>query len=59
MTENEYKRLDEAAKRIVKKIIADIQDRSGIGDEWDGINSKLQRGIADYWCEIIKEEMSL
>jgi hypothetical protein len=46
------------AKSIVKDIIFDLEDRSGIGDAWDGIDDDIKAEIRESWETIICEEMS-
>ena len=43
--------------RCVKKIIEDIQDRRGIGDEWDDIDASIKKEIRKKWFEIIDENI--
>lgn len=45
-----------SAWNIVTKIEADIQDRKGIGNEWDSIDEDIQEEIKSAWVEIITEE---
>lgn len=37
------------AKKIVKAIIRDIEDRSGIGNEWEQIDPDIQDEIRKEW----------
>lgn len=41
------------AEIIINKIIEDIRDRQGIGDEWDQIDRKIQQEIKSSWIGII------
>ncbi len=46
------------AENIVNKIITDISDRNGIGDEWNTIDIEIQKEIISEWKNIIIEEIS-
>lgn len=46
------------ATRIVKGILADLRDRSGIGDSYDGCDSAIQREIRNAWIDIIVAELN-
>ena len=48
-----------AATRAVKRIIRDISDRRGLGDEWDGLDDQLQAEISNVWTAIVAEEIRL
>ena len=41
------------AEKIVNKIIDDLTDRSGLQNEWEGIDSYTQKEIKDTWIDII------
>jgi hypothetical protein len=41
------------SRLAAKKIIADIKDRSGLGDEWYSIDKAIQMEILDEWTSII------
>jgi hypothetical protein len=45
------------AKKAAKKIIADLSDRDGLGNEWDNIDEETQREILATWTYIIREAM--
>lgn len=45
------------AQRIVEAIIEDLSDRRGIGDEWDCIDSSIQREIRAEWAKIVDREL--
>ncbi len=42
--------------RAVKRIVADISDRSGLGNEWDAIDNDTKKEIKAAWAKIIEEE---
>lgn len=42
-------------EKIVKAIISDISDRSGIGDEWGQIDKSTQIDIKLEWQEMVKK----
>jgi hypothetical protein len=44
---------DAIAKEIVEKIVEDITDRAGIGNEWEQIDEDIQKDIIDEWMVII------
>lgn len=41
------------ARKIVKKIEADISDRGGLEDEWGQIDAETKQCIRNTWCRII------
>jgi hypothetical protein len=41
------------AKRIVEAIIDDLTDRSGLKQEWWGIDREIQEEIKQKWIEIV------
>jgi len=43
----------EQAKETVSKIISDISDRSGLGDEWDNIDEDIRDEIRGKWIDIV------
>jgi hypothetical protein len=45
------------AAEIVEKIIDDIRDRQGLGDEFDAIDEDIQEEIKAKWIAIIKGEL--
>lgn len=45
------------AHRIAEKIADDIQDRCGLGNEWEQIDPETRRTILENWAEIIWEEL--
>lgn len=40
------------AKRIIHRIIQDLEGRKGIGDEWDRIDQNIQQEIKNKWVEL-------
>ena len=44
-------------RMAVMLIISDLSDRSGIGDEWEQIDSFTQGEIEEEWCEIIRNAL--
>ena len=44
------------AKRIVEKIIEDLNDRSGVGI--DSLDDDIQEEIKDSWIKIVEKELS-
>jgi hypothetical protein len=45
------------AKRIRDKILADVTDRRGWRQEWDGFGDDIQSEIRVAWLAIIKAEL--
>lgn len=43
------------AAEIVRRIVKDLQNRKGIGDEWDQIDRAVQKEIKEKWAEIVDE----
>ena len=41
------------AKIIIEKIVADIEGRKGISNEWEEIDDGIKQEIKDEWLEII------
>ena len=39
-------------------IVEDISDRGGIGNEWDAIDSTIQKEIKQAWRKIIEESIT-
>jgi hypothetical protein len=46
---------DKEAKTIVKAIIADLCNRRGLRQEWEGIDDDIQREIRNEWIKIVKQ----
>lgn len=47
-----------SAKTAVDKIIEDLEDRSGLGNEWDAIDEDIQKEIRKEWIAIVGRETS-
>ncbi len=45
------------AAKAVERIITDISDRSGLGNEWEQIDSGVQDEIRNQWSAIIIGEI--
>ena len=45
------------ANAIVNLILGDLQDRCGLGNAWDEIDSEIKKEIADAWVDIVIEEL--
>lgn len=43
---------DKTAFKIVERIIEDLTDRRGLGQEWDQIESSVRAEIKDTWVRI-------
>ena len=41
------------AEKIVNKIMSDLSDRRGIGDELDAIDDDIKKDMKDNWVAII------
>jgi len=48
----------ERYEAAVDEIIADLSDRGGIGDEWDGIDPVIQDEIREEWIQILERNMN-
>ena len=46
---------EEKAKKAVDKIILDLLDRSGMGNEWENIQPSTQRDIKKTWEKIVED----
>jgi hypothetical protein len=44
------------AQAAIQKIIDNLQDRRGLGDEWDLITVQTKREIKDQWVKILLKE---
>ena len=44
-------------ENIVDKIIDDLTDRGGLGNEWDQIDEDIQAEIKEEWVNIIKDSL--
>jgi hypothetical protein len=42
---------------IIDEIVKDIEDRRGLGDEWNAIDEEIQEEIKNKWLEIIKSNI--
>lgn len=43
------------AAKVIDKIIRDLSDRRGIGDEWAEIDPETQKEIKRTWGKIVRE----
>jgi len=43
------------ARRVVNKLIDDLKDRCGLGDEWYRIDPLIQAEIIEQWIDIMME----
>lgn len=46
--------MDETATKIIDLIISDIEDRKGIGNEWEEIDDDIKEEIRNEWIDIVK-----
>lgn len=46
-------KIDDIINDIIDSIENDIEDRNGIGDEWDEIDTDIKEEIKQEWKEII------
>jgi hypothetical protein len=49
---------ENAAKAIVARIIEDLTERHGLGDEWDLLSEDVQDDIREAWLHIVRSEMA-
>lgn len=52
-----YSKAMERSEGIVDRIIFDISNRSGIGDEWYNIDHDIQQEIKTSWMKIVADEL--
>jgi len=45
------------ADKIIDEIVKDIVGRSGLGNEWDGIDDSIKNEIKLEWADIIRKNM--
>lgn len=45
--------INRTAKTIVERIISDIEDRAGLGNEWGNINNETKKEIKEEWIAIV------
>ena len=46
-----------AARRAVKRIVRDLSDRRGLGDEWGSLYDDVREEIVNEWTAIVEEEI--
>ena len=46
-----------AAALSVANILADISDRSGLGDSWNDLDEETQKEIQEIWTNLIFQEL--
>jgi len=51
-------RMKERCEAAIDKIIADLSDRGGIGDEWDQIDDDIKELIRNKWIQILEEKIN-
>lgn len=44
---------ENAARKAVDNIIADLKDRRGLRQEWEGIDDDVQQEIRKVWRQIV------
>lgn len=50
-------RLTAIPEQAVQTIVADLQDRAGLGDAWDDIDEDIQIEIAGTWAQAIRNAL--
>ena len=50
--------MKERCEAAIDKIIADLSDRGGIGDEWDQIDDDIKELIRNKWIQILEEKIN-
>ena len=45
------------AKKIVEAILADMTDRRGLRQEWDGIDADIKKEIKETWIGLVVQEL--
>lgn len=46
--------IDKIAENVVNDIVSDIEDRSGLGNEWEQIDDGVKQEIIESWKDIVK-----
>lgn len=57
--EPEYQELRTQLYECVEDIINDLEQRKGIGDEWESMHPIYRREIADRWHEILCQKFGV
>ena len=55
--EGEQVTRQQIARRIVKAIVADVENRAGLWQAWEKIDPKLRRQIIDGWEAKAREHL--
>lgn len=50
--------MESFAEIIIRRIIADLTDRSGLRQEWEEIDERIQQEIVATWTAIVDEEIT-
>jgi hypothetical protein len=50
-------RMEHLSKLIVNLLLRDLQDRSGLNDEWDQIDEGMQQEIREEWERLALKEL--
>lgn len=48
--------MEKMAKAIVRRIIDDLTDRSGLRQAWEDIDKDVRREITRAWVKIVEDE---
>jgi len=51
-------RIGVIANEIELAILADLTDRKGLRQAWEGIDEKIQAKIEDEWIELIEKKLN-
>jgi len=51
-------RIGVIANEIELAILADLTDRKGLRQTWEGIDEKIQAEIEDKWIELIEKKLN-
>jgi len=51
--------VSKTAEIIVDKIVDDLSDRRGIGQEWDQIETDIKNEIKETWCNIVDKVLGI
>jgi hypothetical protein len=44
---------EKIAKKVVSAIVEDIEDRRGLRQEWENIDSDIQKEIKEEWAKLV------
>jgi hypothetical protein len=54
----EDKKLRAKARRIVEKIVRDLEDRRGLRQVWEEIDDDIRKQIKKTWADVVAVELN-